>query len=387
MKKLGLIALLGVLTLGTVTACGSAKLPAAWEEGETYQAKECSVSLNPGSLENPDAKPVLDYLTRDDIRFIDLRDVKEGYGAGHIQGFESISYFNVIVGDGEQLFQKTDTGFVARYEESEAMLNKMFPKDTILFVMCQVGGRVTPFLTLLDQYKYDMSKVYNIGGWNQIKDVKEPAYAGYKVSLGIAASAIEYDFSTLTPKAAPTASVKRAKLPAAWEEGETYQAKECSVSLNPGSLENASAKKVSDYFTTENVRFFDLRDVKEGYGVGHIQKFESISYFNTIVGDGEQLFKKEGETFVARYEESEAMLNKMFPKDATLFVMCQVGGRVQPFLTLLKQYGYDMAKVYNIGGWNQIKDVKEPAYAGYNVSLGIAAKAVTYDFSALTLKA
>ena len=178
-----------------------------------------------------------------------------------------------------------------------------------------------------------------------------------------------------------------AKLPAAWEEGETYQAKECSVSLNPGSLENASAKKVSDYFTTENVRFFDLRDVKEGYGVGHIQKFESISYFNTIVGDGEQLFKKEGETFVARYEESESMLNKMFPKDATLFVMCQVGGRVQPFLTLLKQYGYDMAKVYNIGGWNQIKDVKEPAYAGYNVSLGIAAKAVTYDFSALTLKA
>ena len=24
----------------------------------------------------------------------------------------------------------------------------------------------------------------------------------------------------------------------------------------------------------------------------------------------------------------------LFPKDATLFVMCQVGGRVQPFLTL-----------------------------------------------------
>ena len=65
--------------------------------------------------------------------------------------------------------------------------------------------------------------------------------------------------------------------------------------------------------------------------------------------------------------------------------MCQVGGRVQPFLTLLSQYGYDMSNVYNVGGWNQIKDLNDKG--GYNVSLGIAASAITYDFSALTLAA
>ena len=73
----------------------------------------------------------------------------------------------------------------------------MFPKDATLFVMCAVGGRVQPFLQLLDQLDYDMSKVYNIGGWAQIKD--EADFGGYQVSLGIPASAITYDFSKLTP--------------------------------------------------------------------------------------------------------------------------------------------------------------------------------------------
>ena len=393
MKKFGLIALLSVLTFGLIACTGNngssvagseptsettVTLPAAWGEGATYQAKECSVSLVPGSIENPNAKPVKDYLTTEGIRFFDLRDVKEGYGVGHIQGFESVSYFNTIVGDGEQLFSKTDAGFVARYEESEFYLNKIFPKDATLFVMCQVGGRVQPFLTLLAQYGYTMSNVYNIGGWNQIKDLED--YGGYDVSLGIGASSVTYDFSALTPVA--KAAKRAANVPAAWGEGATYQAKECSVSLVPGSIENPNAKPVKDYLTTEGIRFFDLRDVKEGYGVGHIQGFESVSYFNTIVGDGEQLFSKTDAGFVARYEESEFYLNKIFPKDATLFVMCQVGGRVQPFLTLLAQYGYTMSNVYNVGGWNQVKDLDDKG--GYDVSLGIGASAITYDFSALT---
>ena len=385
MKKFGLIALLGFVTLGIV-ACGGndddkkVTLPKAWEEGETYQAKECSISLVPGSIENPDAKPVKDYLNVEGIRFYDLRDVKEGYGVGHIQGFESVSYFNTIVGEGH-LFTKTETGFVANYKESEAIVNDLFPKDATLFVMCQVGGRVQPFLTLLAQLGYNMDNVYNIGGWNQIKDLKD--YGGYEVSLGIGASAIEYDFSALTPVTAPAAVRKAAapKMPVAWEEGETYQAKECSISLVPGSIENEGAKAVKDYFTTKNVRFFDLRDVKEGYGVGHIQKFETVSYFNTIVGEG-HLFTKTDTGFVANYKESEAIINDIFPKDATLFVMCQVGGRVQPFLTLLAQLGYNMDNVYNVGGWNQIKDLKD--YGGYEVALGIGASAITYDFSALT---
>lgn len=235
MKKLSLVALLSVLTIGALVGCGNTsssetpapsssetpvsseapsssevedtnELPVAWEEGETYQALECSVSLVPGSLAdkndatitNANAKPVSDYLADENVRFFDLRDVSEGYGLGHIQGFETVSYFKTIVGNDNQLFSQNEDGtYTARYKESEDVIYDIFPQDATLFVMCQVGGRVQPFLKLLDQLDYDMSKVYNIGGWNQIKDLED--FGGYGVSLGIAAKAITYDFSTLKP--------------------------------------------------------------------------------------------------------------------------------------------------------------------------------------------
>ena len=146
--------------------------PKAWEDGETFLAKECSISLVPGSIENPDAKPVKDYLNADNVRFFDLRDVSEGYGIGHIQGFESVSYFKVIVGEGH-LFTKTDTGFIANYKESEQIIKDIFPMDAKLFFMCQAGGRVPQLLTLLNQLGYNMDNVYNVGGWNYIKDLED----------------------------------------------------------------------------------------------------------------------------------------------------------------------------------------------------------------------
>ena len=235
MKKLSLVALLSVLTIGALVGCGNTsssetpapsssetpvsseapsssevedtnELPVAWEEGETYQALECSVSLVPGSLSdkndatitNANAKAVKDFMNDANVRCFDLRDVSEGYGLGHIQGFETVSYFKTIVGKDNQLFSQNEDGtYTARYKESKDVINDIFPKDATLFVMCQVGGRVQPFLKLLDQLDYDMSKVYNIGGWNQIKDLAD--FGGYEVSLGIAAKEITYDFSTLKP--------------------------------------------------------------------------------------------------------------------------------------------------------------------------------------------
>ena len=179
-----------------------ATLPAPWGEGATYANSECSVSLVPGSIKGQaeTVKPVSEFLT-EKIRFIDLRDPSEGYSEGHVGKFESISYFNLIVGKGEAanttLFKLVDGEYVPNYEESEFYLNKMFPKDQTLFLMCAVGGRVTPFIQLLDQYDYDMTKVYNVGGWNQVNAAEN--YAGYSVSLGLPATAVTYDFSALTP--------------------------------------------------------------------------------------------------------------------------------------------------------------------------------------------
>ena len=153
--------------------------------------------------------------------------------------------------------------------------------------MCQVGGRVQPFLKLLAQYEYDMSKVYNVGGWNQLVAKTVENYGGYKVSLGIGASAITYNFGDLTPveeTSAAKAQRRSAQLPAAWGEGATYSAYECNVSFIPGAIAkskneptvlNTHATAVKEFIGTPNIRYFDLRDVTEGYG-----KQQSRPWFN-----------------------------------------------------------------------------------------------------------
>ena len=200
MKKLGLIALLSVLTLGVV-ACGNpnssseakpseqpssqqpsseqpssepsseeetATLPAAWGEGVTsWAAKDCSVHLMPA--EGSNQRSVKEFLNYDGVRFIDLRDESEGYSVGHVERFESISYFKLV----EKLFSRNGKEFTPLYEDSEYYLNALFPKDAPIFFMCAAGGRVVHMINLLNQYKYDMSKVYNVGGWDSIQAAEQ----------------------------------------------------------------------------------------------------------------------------------------------------------------------------------------------------------------------
>lgn len=50
------------------------------------------------------------------------------------------------------------------------------------------------------------------------------------------------------------------------------------------------------------------------------------------------------------YAESDEILEALFPKGKTIFLMCQSGGRVNNMMKLLSARGWDMSKVYNIGG-------------------------------------
>lgn len=69
-----------------------------------------------------------------------------------------------------------DDGTVAkaepRYEESQLILEELFPKDRPLFLMCGAGGYVGMTRQLLIHLGWDPELVYNIGGaW---------VYTGYK---------------------------------------------------------------------------------------------------------------------------------------------------------------------------------------------------------------
>ena len=92
----------------------------------------------------------------------------------HLRNFEVIPFFGLIFNaeahtnaELPQLYGGTPTEPVPVYEESDDLLEALFPKDKTLFIMCQSGGRVGMLMNILAARGWDMSKVYNIGGMAQ----------------------------------------------------------------------------------------------------------------------------------------------------------------------------------------------------------------------------
>ena len=84
---------------------------------------------------------------------------------------------------------------------------------------------------------------------------------------------------------------------------------------------------------------------------------------------------------VATYQESDDLLQVLFPKNKTIFLMCQSGGRVAQLMTLLNAKGYDMSKIYNVGGMGQFT---APEYADYTVDALEFKVNATYAIEGLT---
>ena len=61
----------------------------------------------------------------------------------------------------------------ANYEESMYVLEEIFPKDKLIFLMCGGGGYAWMTKQVLVKLEYDASKVYNLGGfWAYLGDHK-----------------------------------------------------------------------------------------------------------------------------------------------------------------------------------------------------------------------
>ena len=135
---------------------------------------------------------------------------------------------------------------------------------------------------------------------------------------------------------------------------------EDNYSLACSSITSAN---LADYMYRDDVLYIDVRDYVD-YAKGHLYGFESIPYFAFVFNRAateldetvNQLYFGDLTNPTAVYAESDTMLKAMFPQDKTLFLMCQSGGRVSQLMTVLAAKGYDMSKVYNIGGMNQYAD-------------------------------
>lgn len=167
------------------------------------------------------------YLGRSDAVYRDLRMLKDpgnyeaiggdSYLSGFVNGFEVVPFPYIVnvnglpeaVGDtytGDTLFhQHSDGSYTANYEESMAVLESLFPKDKIIFLMCGGGGYSGMMKQMLVELGWDGSKIYDVGGYwfyegkNDVEVKRElsdgsVAYDFWKVPVH------EIDFETLTEK-------------------------------------------------------------------------------------------------------------------------------------------------------------------------------------------
>ena len=126
------------------------------------------------------------YLGRSDAVYRDMRMLKDpgnyeaiggdSYLSGFVNGFEvvplpyivNVSGLPEAVGEtytGKTLFTLSNGIYTPNYKESMAVLEALFPKDKVIFLMCGGGGYAGMMKNLLVALGWDADKIYDVGGY------------------------------------------------------------------------------------------------------------------------------------------------------------------------------------------------------------------------------
>ena len=177
-----------------------------------------------GIDKNINEKTIDQYLGRSDSVYRDLRMLKDpgnyeaiggdSYLSGFVNGFEVVPLPYIVnvtglpeaVGQtytGTTLFTNKNGEYIPNYAESYDVIEALFPKDKVIFLMCGGGGYAGMMKNMLIALGWDAEKIYNVGGYwfyngeNNVKLVRDAGdgelkYDFYKVPYH------NIDFSTLT---------------------------------------------------------------------------------------------------------------------------------------------------------------------------------------------
>ena len=177
-----------------------------------------------GIDKNINEETIDNYLGRSDSVYRDMRMLKDpgnyeaiggdSYLSGFIKGFEVVPYpyltkvegLPEAVGEsytGKTLFSKNEDGtYKANYKESMQILEYLFPKNKVIFLVCGGGGYAGMTKNLLVSLGWNKDKIYDIGGYwfyngkNKVEvkrtDGEKTKYDFYKVLYH------DIDFNNLT---------------------------------------------------------------------------------------------------------------------------------------------------------------------------------------------
>lgn len=184
-----------LISLGLITGCANPSVQSSSEQEITAIPEKKDpegVTIEASSVTT---KNIDNYLFRDDVVYVDLRPYAEIVKEGHIAGFSFYPFYDFIASsegtkdydgnpmDNRLFYMKNERGklgtvgnFAPNYEESEFILNTIFPKDKYIFAITISCNEAIYFLNLLIQYGYDATKLYNIGGFSIGTGLENVAY-------------------------------------------------------------------------------------------------------------------------------------------------------------------------------------------------------------------
>ena len=216
----GLILVIGAFLLGRFAFPNTlASLPAP----ELSEGQRGELGID----KNVNEETIDSYLGRSDAVYRDLRMLEDpgnyeavggdSYLSGFVNGFELVPFPYIVnvkglpdeVGstyDGKTLFhQHSDGSYSENYEESMSILEALFPRDKVIFLMCGGAGYSGMMKNMLVELGWDESKIYDVGGYwyyggennvdvKRVNDKGEVVYDFYKVPVH------EIEFDKLTEK-------------------------------------------------------------------------------------------------------------------------------------------------------------------------------------------
>jgi rhodanese-related sulfurtransferase len=214
---IAVVALIGGLALGTFLTQRSNVLPEL-PKPELSEGQRGQLGID----KNINESTIDKYLYRDDSVYYDVRMLEDPanyeeiggdrYLSGLVDGFEVVSYPYLVnveglpeaVGStytGKTLFTQKDGKYTANYEESQKILEDLFPKDKNIFLMCGGGGYSGMTKNMLTSLGWNGDKIYVVGGYWYYEgehDVKikqdDGSYAFWKIAYH------DIDFDKLTEK-------------------------------------------------------------------------------------------------------------------------------------------------------------------------------------------
>ena len=156
-----------------------------------------------------------------------------------------------------------------------------------------------------------------------------------------------------------------------------------------GIDKNINESTIDKYLNRKDSVYRDMRMLKDeanyeaiggdSYLSGIVKGFEVVPYpylcnvegLPAEVGNtysGVTLFSYEDGQYLENYKESMSILESLFPKDKTIFLMCGGGGYAGMTKNMLVALGWDANKIYNTGGYwyyegeNKIETKKGDSY-------------------------